>query len=116
MSRLPEKGDAKRAYQAINARAVAAVDEVAPGHHLVGLIDMRDGELTGDGLDGFRRVYGDLFDISETIEYGGTDLVFASLEKIDRGVMDPFSALMSLFLQATATGVIMERQRWEKRP
>lgn len=116
MSRLPEKGDAAAAIDAMNARTDAlGADGPKPLEGGTYRFDVMTG-TTAEGADTqvMRGAYGDLFDVTELLDEGGMYLVQAFLRDIARGYRDPTSALASLLFQGTAIGVLMERARWER--
>jgi hypothetical protein len=117
VSRLPEVGDARRAFAAMDERAKAGVPEIAPRRHYAGEVrlDAQTGRLEGEGLDAFRRVYGDLFDIEELFAQGGMAMLLHGVRVLMGGEEDLISVLSSLVMQAAGTGVLMERLRWEER-
>lgn len=112
MSRLPEKGDVALAVDTLDARVVAISD----GGTFVdcGPIRIRKDGLTGEGVDPLLRAYGDLFDPGELLAEGGMSLILKTIVGIAQ-TSDPRSEMATLFMQAAALGVLMERARWEKR-
>jgi hypothetical protein len=116
VSRLPQPGDAVKATRVLNARMDAAVganednDAVTTGD----LVISADG-VTGEGLVGMRRAYGDLFDISEVLtESGFGGLAWRHERDVETGEEPLASALVMYGLQGVAFGVLMERLRWER--
>lgn len=116
MSRLPQPGDAVRATRVLNARMDAAVganennDAVATGP----LVITADG-VTGAGLAGLLRAYGDLFDLTEVLNdsgFGG--LAWRHERDVEEDGESLPSALVMYGLQGVAFGVLMERLRWER--
>lgn len=113
--RHPEKGDAARAVLAMNRRVAAGTELEGDVCEPVGdlHIDATTGRVTGDGLGVYRPVYGDLFEIGETLL--ASMMVTDLFERI--AVEQPEEIkhiLVSLYLQAVGTGVLMERARWER--
>jgi hypothetical protein len=112
VSRLPEKGEAKRAADAMDRRAELVIGRTNVIEDVGGLeINTRTAEATGDGMDAYRKVFGDLFDLGDTVAVTW-DLVAGFIEQLAR-TEDPQGVLMSLFLQGVGLGVMMERQRWQ---
>lgn len=116
MSRLPESGDAIAAVVAMNTRVEIGAQLDGNVCEQVGdlEVNLRTGEVSGDGIDVYRPVYGDLFEIGEMLQMGLriTDL----FEEIAEANPDELRhVLISLYLQAVGTGVLMERARWERR-
>lgn len=99
-----------RAVTLVGARvqALGCADE--------GFIDAGDikvnawtGVAEGEGMDIYRRAYGDLFELGELVA-AGSGVIRAFKDLVDAGD-DVASVLFSLYLQAVATGVLMERAR-----
>lgn len=95
MTRLPQRGDVRVAFDMMDARATAAVGERKAHIHDAGSMkfDPASGRFSGDALDAFRLVYGDLFDFEELLVEGGASLLRHAIATI---------------------GVLMERKRWER--
>lgn len=115
MSYLPEKGEAERACRALDNRAELVIGRT---DRIMGVgdieINMADGSADGDGMDAYRKVYGDLFDLGETLQ-ATRDLIDGFMLEIAR-TGDAYGVITSLFLQGVGLGAMMERQRWEQRP
>jgi hypothetical protein len=112
VSRLPQRGDAVRAAEALNARVNAAVGGSEDRPLVVTgetHINMRDGSLSGEGAESYRRVYGDLMDVAEVTGACGLSLAEHHMPSI-LATGDP----LPLILQCVAFGVLMERLRWER--
>jgi len=107
--RFPEKGEARAAAEALDARlrAVAGENEV-----LTVAVNPLSGQVHGEGEQAVRSVYGDLFDLHDVAEYAEGPVHYF-LADIAGGVA-PDRALRSMFLLAVAQGVMMERARWER--
>lgn len=118
MSRLPEPGDVRVAFDRMDARAAATLVEQRPHFHHAGnlTLDAETGSFSGDALDAFRCAYGDLFLMDELFAEGGHSLVAHGIGVLMGEDEDLYSVLASLMMQSVATGVLMERARWERRP
>lgn len=116
MSRLPQPGDAVLASRALNGRVDAAVgaNEDNPIVRMGGIVLTEDG-ITGPGVPVLLSVYGDLFDVTETLDDAGwAGLLSAHERDIEAGEDTLDSTLIAVALQAVAFGVLMERLRWER--
>jgi hypothetical protein len=103
--RFPEKGEARAAAEALDARLRAvAGDDIRDAE-----VNVCSGEMRGDET-AVRGVYGDLFDVGDVAEFAEGPVHYF-LADIAGGVM-PDVALRSMFLLAVAQGVLMERARW----
>lgn len=106
-----------KAATVLNGRMDAAVG--ANEHDRMvrtGSITLTENGITGPGMGTLFAVYGDLFDITETLDdagFGG--LVQAHLADVEAGEDEMDSALCAVALQGIAFGVLMERLRWEAR-
>jgi hypothetical protein len=118
MSHLPEPGDVRVAFDRMDARAAATLVEQRPHFHHAGnlTLDAETGAFSGDAVDAFRRAYGDLFLMDELFVDGGHSLVSHGINVFMGGSEDLYSVLASLMMQSMATGVLMERARWERKP
>lgn len=94
---------------------MAAVSGVGGGTFNLGQasVDRRTGEMLSDDMVTVGGVYGDLFDVGELIA-SAVSVCEMFLVDIAAGRRDPVSAMLSLYLQASGTGVLMERKRWER--
>ena len=113
MSRLPIKGDCQRAFDAMNARMDAIGQEDGPEHRAAHLLVAGDKATTVDA-GAFPGMYGDLLDPEEYLSSGGFGLVMAFANDVIDGT-SLIDVLVSVALQAVATGVLMERLRQEER-
>lgn len=115
MSSLPEKGEALRAIVALRDRADASnADRDWKGSAELGNILVGSGRLSGD-KSATLMVYGDLVDVADLMESGVLIVKSAMLSMVE-GKQDLFSGLASMLIQGVATGVLMERARWERKP
>lgn len=116
MSRLPQPGDAVKAARVLNERTNAAVG-IERGDEMVTtgpLVITPDG-VTGEGLSALLAVYGDLFEVNETLNDAGIARLIGNHEQdVESGVESLPSALVAIGLQGIAFGVLMERLRWER--
>lgn len=108
MSHLPEKGDARRAAEVLDARLRATAP--SDGGMATASVNVRTGAITGDDLP-LRAAYSDLFDIAEVAEIA-EPVVYAFIADIAAGI-PPDQAMRSMWVLAVAQGVLMERARWE---
>lgn len=117
MSRLPEPGEAAAAIDALDQRARAVQSDEDPSVVNLGSLEYHrgTGALRGEAVPSTLAVFGDLFDLGELLTQGGARVIDTSLVDIVSGANDPVSALASLYAQGVATGVLMERARWERR-
>lgn len=112
--RHPEKGDAKRAADAMDARSEIVIGRTSDVVDVGDLaINLTSGETSGTGLDAYRKVYGDLFDLGEMMATS-TPLIQNFMLSLLTSE-DPMGVMTSLFLQGAGMGVMMERQRWTER-
>lgn len=100
----------------LRQRAQNVVGDNTGVSYVVGNIgaDLDSGEVDGDGVDAMRLIFGDLVDVGELIAEGGASIVSSALGSVMLGRNDPVSSCLSLFVQGVATGVLMERARWER--
>jgi hypothetical protein len=113
---FPEKGDVRRAVEAMNRRVEAAMDMdegTTPGLIDIGTTRVDAGATSGDGANVMRRIHGDLVDTGEFVDVA-VGWAHPLVSAMARGAVDPVSALVSLSIQAVAFGALMERQRWER--
>lgn len=109
MSRLPEKGEATAAAEALERRLHAIGD----GENFVAEVNVNTDDMRGEG-PAVRAAYGDLFVIGEMAQAAEIP-VNNFIYDIATGTM-PDVALRSMYLLAVAHGVLMERARWERKP
>lgn len=120
MSRLPQPGDVPRASRALNQRFAAALEMTEDDTCRVGgnlRVNMTTGDVSGEGAAQTLMVYGDLFSIPELFVAfmgGEGNVIDGHIAGVESGEFELRSTLMSLVQQATAMGVLMERQRWER--
>lgn len=108
MSHLPEKGEAERAAQVLNERLMATGHA---GDVNVVEVNTKTGTVRG-ASNQVLGAYGDLLDVPE-VALVSEGPVLQFIGDIANGV-DPEIALRSLFILATAYGVLMERARWSR--
>lgn len=116
MSRLPQPGDAVKATTLLNERLNAAVG-VGKDDAIVrtGSVTLDPSGLHGPGVPSLLAIYGDLFDITETLDDAGFAGMLTAHEKdLEAGNDMLDSCLVAIALQSIAFGVLMERNRWER--
>lgn len=113
MTRLPEKGDVAAAVKVFNARVSALAEgggEVITGAIAIGV---NSGSIAGD-TSPLLAAYEDLFDVGELLTEAGLGFVMETIAKIALGrSVDVNSELISMYMQAAALGVLIERGRWQ---
>jgi hypothetical protein len=109
VSRLPEKGDVQTGLDLLIARLTAVTESDDETVHV--RVQPATGAVEGDACQ-VRSVYGDLFDIAE-LAGAAEGPVTKFIYDIASGV-EPDVALRSLYMLATAHGVLMERARWQR--
>lgn len=116
MSRLPQPGDAVKATTILNARLAAGVG--ASEEDVIvrtGSVTLDETGLHGPGVPSLLAIYGDLFDITETLDDAGfARMLEAHMADVVSGGDTLDSALVAVALQSIAFGVLMERNRWER--
>lgn len=113
MNPLPEKGDARRAAEAMDARmhAIAGDIESVTFNIASASVSRKTGELRSNDVQSIGGVYGDLFDVGELVALSA-GVCEAFILDIATDRRDPMSAMVSIYLQAAGVGVLMERERW----
>jgi hypothetical protein len=116
VSRLPQPGDAIKASRILNGRMRAGAGATAEDEMVTtGTLTITPDGVAGSGLPTVLAIYGDLYDVHETInEAGWARLVLNHEREVEAGDERLIDALVALVLQATAFGVLMERNRWER--
>jgi hypothetical protein len=100
-----------------HGQAATLVEQRPHLHHAGSLtLDAQTGTFSGDAVDAFRCAYGDLFLMDELFAEGGHSLISHGIRVLMGGDEDLYSVLASLMMQSMATGVLMERARWERKP
>lgn len=116
MSRLPQPGDAVKATQVLNGRLAAGVG-VTEQDVIVrtGSVELTEHGMTGPGVPALLAIYGDLFNVTETLDDAGfAGLVEAHVREVEAGDDTLNDAMCAVALQAVAHGVLQERLRWER--
>jgi hypothetical protein len=113
--RHPEKGEADAAAKVMDARmrAVAGEPDTVTFNIAQANISRQTGEVSSTDNMALGAVYGDLVDVGEVVLMC-EPVVSAFLVDIATGRRDPVSAMVSLYLQATGVGVLVERARWQR--
>lgn len=116
MSRLPQPGDAVKATRVLNARMEARLGITNPDVLAqAGEVTFTENGLSGPGASTLLAMYGDLFDITETLSDAGFGHMLENHEaEVEAGVEPLEAALVAVALQGIAHGVLQERVRWER--
>jgi hypothetical protein len=116
VSRLPQPGDAVKATRVLNDRMTAAVGVCDENDFVqTGPLEISAAGVTGEGLTSLLHVYGDLFDVEETLLEAGLCRLVSNHERdLASGGETVESALVAVALQSVAHGVLQERLRWER--
>lgn len=114
--RLPQPGDAVKATRVMNGRMEAAVGATDPRELVTaGEVVLADDGITGPGAQALFAIYGDLFDITETLNEAGFARMLLNHEReVEGGEERLDAALVAVALQGVGFGVLMERLRWER--
>jgi hypothetical protein len=108
--RHPEPGEFQAAGERFNAR----IDALPEHARMAMAVHLGTGAVDDDqGLASHRLVYGDLLMVDE-VAIGNRGLVAQLAAEIFSGQVTTLDALMTVALQSTAVGVLMERARWER--
>lgn len=112
---LPEKGEARRASEVMDARmrAISGDDESVTFNISSADVSLKTGEMRSTNPQGIGGVYGDLFDVGELVALSAS-ICAAFMVDIATERRDPMSALVSVYLQAAGIGVLIERARWQR--